>query len=201
MRLPRPGRPALLAALVTLALAGSIGGVGTYALWSDSATIPAVTISAGNLDLIVRNEAGAEVTGTWNDLAMASIAPGESTAAALMLENAGTVGFLIDVDAKAGNTDGLLTATTAEVFWNGTSTVDSSYKREEACSGTSIFGPAALTGADQRVVNSTAGGYSTLIAAGSQKTVCVKITLLASAANSAQTQSLTPILSITATQQ
>lgn len=196
MRLRSGRKPATLALLASVALAGSVGGVGTYALWSDATTVTGVEISAGELNLTIDGEDSATVE--WSGLLMDGMAPGESAAGVMVMENVGDVGFAVDVLGSANGN--LRTHLEVRIVLEGTATSDDTYPRTEECQGGVETYGEPLTQVPELIVDSTSLLYSSALAAGSSKTLCVQITLPEDANNNAQRQTYTPTFDFTATQ-
>ena len=113
--------------------------------------------------------------------------PGESVAADISVKNAGSVALRYTADATAAGK--LAEGLTFEVFPDGTAANAGSADtadRSGSCTGTSNFGPTALTGDDASVI-----ARPRQLEAGSSETVCVVATLSASAANTLQGTSAT----------
>lgn len=74
-------------ALLSLGVALGIGSVGTFASWTDNATVTGTTFTAGTLDLQVNN-ADSYATTT---LSMTAMVPGSTSSEVLAVKNNGTV--------------------------------------------------------------------------------------------------------------
>lgn len=179
-----------------MALVGALGlagGLGTQAYWNDAATVSGATITSGSLDLLVDGVQGNPSTYAWSSLAMTNMAPGESKAGTVTLSNAGTTPFTVSATATAsGNLDPHVTA---RVVLAGSATTDSTYPRQETCTGGTQTFNDTLGNTGKTVVSSTA-----TMAAGTTLVVCVSLTLATNAPNSMQGKSYTPVFTLTATQ-
>lgn len=192
----RPSCRPRLTAPVVVALVGAlglVGGLGTQAYWNDVETVAGATVTSGSLDLKVAGQDSY----TWTALDIDTIAPGESTAEALTLTNAGTTPFTVSISAAATATlDALRQAMLVTVTRDGGVVPGSGvYPRSESCSGTGTYGPAAVAVAGTPVL-----GPSATIAPGGSLTICVRLQLDLQAANATQSDDFTPTFTITATQ-
>lgn len=169
---PRTPRSSLLVAVIALGVATLllVGGRGTLAFWTDSATVGGATITAGTLDLTVDGAQGNPTASATANLALAGMVPGESVASNVVLANAGDVGFNWRASAATGGDLGPTLA--VEVYLGSASGDDTTYPRTETCSGTAV----------------TLGSTSTRLNRGQNATVCVKVTLPVDAANSFQSR-------------
>ena len=183
----RPGVVALVGAL------GLVGGLGTQAYWNDQATVTGTTVTSGSLDLLVDGQQGNPSTYTWTSLSMTDMAPGESKAGTVTLSNGGTTPFTVSATATAsGNLDPHVTA---RVVLAGSATTDSTYPRQETCTGGTQTFNDTLGNSGKTVISSTS-----TMAAGATLAVCVSLTLATNAPNSMQGKSYTPVFTFTATQ-
>ena len=183
----RPGVVALVGAL------GLVGGLGTQAYWNDQATVTGQTVTSGSLDLLVDGEQGNPSTYPWASLSMTDMAPGESKAGTVTLSNGGTTPFTVSATATAsGNLDPHVTA---RVVLAGSATTDSTYPRQETCTGGTQTFNDTLGNSGKTVISSTS-----TMAAGATLVVCVSLTLATNAPNSMQGKSYTPVFTFTATQ-
>ena len=183
----RPGVVALVGAL------GLVGGLGTQAYWTDQATVAGQTVTSGSLDLLVDGQQGNPSTYTWTSLSMTDMAPGESKAGTVTLSNGGTTPFTVSATATAsGNLDPHVTA---RVVLAGSATTDSTYPRQETCTGGTQTFNDTLGNSGKTVISSTS-----TMAAGATLVVCVSLTLATNAPNSMQGKSYTPVFTFTATQ-
>lgn len=71
----RQGRPLPGLLLAGAVLLGATGGLGTLAYWNDTEVVTGGTVEAGSLDLSVEDSTGV-VVGPWDQLTLASMAPG-----------------------------------------------------------------------------------------------------------------------------
>jgi predicted ribosomally synthesized peptide with SipW-like signal peptide len=201
-RLRRGQSQALL--LAGALLLGATSGLGTLAYWNDVETVSGGTITAGTLDLSVEDDGGV-VTGLWNDLAISSMAPGESIAATLTVRNVGSTPFTVEIFGKAAGTAGplggsLVNHVTANAQVGGTALPDDGglYPRQATCSGgagkaAALLGTSARSLATTGVVGSTAPGNSI--------TICLQLTLPSvETPDTVQGANFEPTFTFTATQ-
>lgn len=161
--------------LAAAVLLGATGGLGTLAYWNDVETVSGGTVKAGSLDLTV---AGAQGPYTWNALQMSDMAPGESVAAQLAVQNAGTTPFELNV---TGATSGALaTYVTVGIHLGGSATSDDTYPRTEECVG--------------------GMGTTARVEPGASTTLCVVLSLEPRAPNEMQGASVASTFTLTATQ-
>lgn len=170
-----------------------MGGLGTQAYWNDVETVSGATVTSGSLDLKVAGQDSY----TWTALDLDLIAPGESTAEALTLTNAGSTPFTVSITGSATTTlTALRDAMLVTVTRDGAAVAGSGvYPRSETCSGTVTYGPAALTGSETAVL-----GPSATVLPGGSLTICVRLQLDLAAGNDTQSDDYTPTFTVTATQ-
>lgn len=178
---------ALLAATVV-----GVGSLGTYAFWTDEATLASGTITSGTLDLSVNGATA--TTFTWTTLTMSDMAPGESKAAAVTLQNTGTTPFTLSATGRLSGA-ATLTVLTFTPTLGGSPTTDTVYPKQEACTGGTAGSPVVLTGTDQAFLPTTA-----VVPPGESRTLCVVALLPANADNSAQGKTTTATFTVSAVQ-
>lgn len=190
---PRPTRPWTPVVVALVGALGLVGGLGTQAYWNDVETVSGATVTSGSLDLLVEGQQSY----AWTVLDLANIAPGESTAKVLTLNNAGTTPFTVSITASAtASVVALRDAMQVTVVPSGTvSQTSVVYPRAESCTGTASFGPAALTGSETTVLTE-----SVTVEPWASLTICVRLQLDLAAANSTQSSTYTPTFTLTATQ-
>ena len=187
----RPSQALLLAGALLL---GATSGLGTLAYWNDVETVSGGTITAGTLDLTVE---GVQGPYSWSDLKMDAMAPGESVAAELSIQNAGSTPFTLTVTGAATGTGtvSLLPYVTATIRMDGTASPDEDYPRTETCSGGTVTFSSPLTTTSQVVATSgvIAGGSGTA-------SMCVSLALSGTAPMDVQRSTVMPTFQLTATQ-
>ncbi len=105
-----------------------IGGQGTFAFWTDSATVTSGTITSGTLDLKVDGDQGKPAYAKTT-LAMSAMLPGESVAVNIAVTNAGEASFTwVPTVSKGGDLGGALQVD----FYRG-ATVDGTSPRKQVC--------------------------------------------------------------------
>jgi predicted ribosomally synthesized peptide with SipW-like signal peptide len=173
-------RSTRLRALLTLGILLGLGSVGTLAYWTDQAVVTGGSFTSGTLDVKV---SGAD-SFTWSAFALSDMTPGESVAASVPVQNAGSIPFTYS--ATALGSGGLLPALTFKVYVGGTASNSGSLAnadRTGSCSGTQIGSAYTLTTTAQAVIP-TADQQS--LAVGGSQSVCVVATLPATAGNAYQ---------------
>ena len=181
---------ALLAATVV-----GVGSLGTYAFWTDEATLASGTITSGTLNLRVDGNEGNPTPYSWTALSLTDMAPGESVAAQLSVQNTGTTPFTFT--ATGAFTAGIQPYFQLRVVRGGTAgNSGSAYPRTGSCTGgTETFATGTLAN------GATVVPTSPVVAAGGSTTLCVIASLPISAANAAQGASGTLTLNLSAVQQ
>lgn len=195
VRRRRTPSPLTLVALAVAVLAAGGGGV-TLGSWNDTATVEGQTFTSGTLDVTV-NGSQDLVSPGWSAFTLADLAPGESKAAVLTVRNAGSTPFLLSGTGTAAGDAGLAAAMTTRVVLGGTAGTDTTYPRQETCSGGTQTYSGALPTTSTSVLGT--GPAGTVAPAGSV-TLCVEATLAASAGNALQGKAWTPTLVLTASQ-
>ncbi|GHJ59577.1 hypothetical protein NOK12_20950 [Nocardioides sp. OK12] len=193
-KVPRRGRPLSGLLVAAAVLLGATGGLGTFAYWNDVETVSGGTVTAGSLDLTVNGVQGPYV---WNVLQMNDMAPGESVAASLVIENAGSTPFTVTVTGAAATTGAVsvLPYVTATVRVGGTASSDDDYPRTETCSGGTLAFESKLTTASQPLATTTVIPRSP-----GSSTLCVSLSLAGAAPMDVQRSTFTPSFELTATQ-
>jgi predicted ribosomally synthesized peptide with SipW-like signal peptide len=175
----------------------SVGfATGTWAYWTDDATITGSSFTAGTLDLQV-NESDSYTTATLG-MSSTPMVPGNTSAEVLTIRNNGTVplkypltGGLAGTDAASFNT---ATALKLTVVAGGTRS--GSGNAATCTGGTVIFGPTALTNVTTTAIIGTRRGP---IAAGDIEALCLQITFDAAAPSSLQGKTATATFTATGT--
>jgi predicted ribosomally synthesized peptide with SipW-like signal peptide len=171
-----------------LGLVSGTGAVGTYAYWSDQATLTTGGFDSGTLDLTVDGTlAGQAGTYTKSAFTLSDMIPGESVASSLSLENGGSVALTYTATATASGA--LAPGLTFRVYTGGAASnsgTAAAGNRVGSCSGTSVFGPTTLTGSAASVIAS-----ARQLDPGDDETLCIVATLSSSAANALQGQPAT----------
>jgi predicted ribosomally synthesized peptide with SipW-like signal peptide len=182
------------AGAVAAATVVGVGSLGTYAFWTDAATVASGTLTSGTLDLEVDGSQGTP-SYDWAALTLTDMAPGESVAAQLSVQNTGTTPFTFSATGTYGA--GIQPYFHLRVVRGGTAgNSGAAYPRTGTCTGgTETFATAQL--ADGATVVPT----SPVVAPGGSTTVCVVASLPLAAANAAQGATGTLTLQVSAVQQ
>jgi predicted ribosomally synthesized peptide with SipW-like signal peptide len=151
------------------------GATGTFAFWTDEATVTGTGFTAGSIDLRVNTLDN--VTG-YTTLSLTGMVPGNSTAGVLTIRNNGTAPLKYSAVSSASNADGkaLGAALTVKV------TADSSVT---SASPTATCAGAALPGTGSGL-NGPLIATGRLLAAGTSETICVQVKLPDTAASTLQ---------------
>lgn len=165
-------------ALLSLGMVVSLGVTGTYAYWTDTATVTGTTISAGTIDLDVNNQDNVNNFTTMN---INTMVPGDTVAGVLTVNNNGTAALRYHVNASPSNADnkGLGTALVVKVTGDGATTGSG---RAVTCAGTALGG--SSTGFTANMLGSAASPRQ--LAAGASETICIQATLPTTASTSLQ---------------
>lgn len=177
-----------LRAALGLGVVLGAGVVGTHAYWTDSVTVVGATFSTGTIDLKVNN---LDANVDFSTINLAGMVPGNSTAGVLTVKNAGTAPLKYTATSTATNADGkgLAAALTVKVTGDATTTGAAPAK---TCAGSALAGTGtALSGS----VVST----GRLLAPGASETLCVQVTLPATAPSALQAATTTATLTFSGT--
>lgn len=178
---------AVVGGLRGLALPVAVGVVAlsgiqtTLAYWNDTATVDGAGFSSGTLNLQVNGVEGNPVPWTSSQLGLADMVPGESRAASFPVGNAGSVAFTY---TATGTASGLLAPYLSfEAVTGGSAATNTTAGglRTGTCAGGVSMGAVTLGAAAQTLV-----GTPQQVDPGSTQTLCVKVTLSASAPSSVQ---------------
>ena len=175
-------------AALSLGVVLSVGATGTFAYWTDSATVSGTTLTAGTIDL--KANGSDNVTG-YTTLNLSAMVPGNSTAAVITIANSGTAPLKYTASGTATNADGkdlrsaLVVKVTGDATTSGTSPAVTCPGTALAGSGTALNGALIPTGR--------------LVAAGASEKVCVQVTLPAAAAATLQGATTSVVLTFTGT--
>jgi predicted ribosomally synthesized peptide with SipW-like signal peptide len=183
-------------AALSLGVVLSVGVTGTSALWSDSSTVTGTTFTAGTVKLNLKDGTGAnpfqhDLSG-YASLNLATMVPGNSTAAVITVKNAGTAPLTFVASSSATNADGLNLAgalvvkVTADNATGGSGLVLTCPGSAIASSGTSLNGSLLTT--------------PIALSATSTTTVCVQVSLPSNANTLLQGATSNATLTFTGTQ-
>ena len=166
----------------------SVGATGTFAYWTDAATVSGTTFTGGTIDLKVNGND--DVTG-YTSLNISTMVPGNSTAAVLTIANAGTAPLKYTAASTATNADGKGLAAALTVKVTGDTTTSGS-SPAVTCAGTALAGAGTTLGGS---LLST----GRLLAAGTNEKVCVQVSMPADANTSLQGATTNVVLTFTGT--
>jgi predicted ribosomally synthesized peptide with SipW-like signal peptide len=171
-----PGqRSQKLRALLGLGVLLGIGATGTFAFWTDDVTITGTSFTAGTIDLKVNN--ADSITG-YTSLNLATMVPGNSTAAVLTIKNNGTAPLKYTATATPSNADGKGLGAALAVKVTADSSITST-SPSATCAGTALTGTATS-------LNASLISPGRLLAAGASETICVQVKLPDAAASALQ---------------
>jgi predicted ribosomally synthesized peptide with SipW-like signal peptide len=169
-------RSARVRAALSLGVVTAIGATGTFAYWTDAATITGTTFTAGTIDLKVNN---ADSVSGYTALNISAMVPGNSTAGLLTIKNTGTAP--LKFTATSSSTPSVLSgAMTVKV--TGDSAVTGS-SPSATCAGAALAGSATTIGG---ATGSSLIGTGRLLSPGQSETVCIQVTLPSTASSSLQ---------------
>lgn len=196
---------ALLSLAVVALLATGMSVKGTFAAWTDAATLQTGSFASGTLDITLNgNLVGPGTTnnpGTWtnNSFALTNMSPGESTAVSFPVRNNGSTGLKYTLTGTG--TGGLAAANGMQlaVYFGSTaanSGTEAAGNRAGSCGGTTP------TDANGTALTGTASTFATdrVLASGVSETVCLVARLTSTAGNALQGQTMTASLLFNARQ-
>lgn len=184
VRRSRSGRARALLSLGAVAiLASGFSIKGTFAFWTDSATVQTGSFQSGNLDITLNGGlVGQGGSTTLTALALTNMAPGEAVAANVTLANAGSIGLTYTISGTASGD--LAPGMRISLFRGAASTAS----RVMTCSGTQIGATATLSSI------ATTFGAAQALATGGTDDLCVRVELPLTADNSFQSKTMTASL-------
>lgn len=160
-----------------MGLAALLGLVapGTYAHWTDEATVDGTTFTSGTLDLRVDD---ADSTTGYTALNLSLMVPGNSVAGVLTVKNSGNVPLKYTATTTASNADGKGLGAALVVTVTGASSVTGA-SPAQTCAGAPLSGFGTSLGGSLTTT-------SRLLAAASTETLCVQVTLPTNASTAVQ---------------
>jgi hypothetical protein len=189
------GRRRAALALTGVALVTTGASVeGTFAAFTDSATMSTGTFSTGTLDVTLNGMLGGP-GGTWanNSFTIANLVPGESVAVSFPVGSAGTAPLKYTV--RATGSGGLAVANGLQyaVYFGNASNVATNTGTAAASNRTGACGGTTPTDATATNVTSTPVTFpgERTLAAGASETVCIVARLNSQAGNGLQGQTST----------
>lgn len=198
------GRVRAMLGLGTVAfLALGFGAQGTFAFWTDQATVQSGTFTSGTLDITLNGGlVGQGGSTTFSALALTNMVPGESVAAAFPVANNGSVRVNYSVN---GSATGALAEGMRFSFFSGTANAMSGSaaegNRAQTCNGVAISEAQnkTLTTSSAPII-STARTLAAPTGAASSESICVVARLDTSVGNDLQNKSMTASLVFNAKQ-
>jgi len=166
-------------AVLALGLVAALGVTRTAAYWSDTRTMPDQTFTLGHLDLVVD---GNDPDTTFTGLTTPALQPGGSTAGVMTVKNVGSIPLSywsewLDVDSGGMNSS-LTAKVTGDSATGGSGTAIT-------CPGTALPNSAtSITTANTTFLGTNAARRT--LAPGAAETVCVQVTMSATAPGSLQ---------------
>jgi predicted ribosomally synthesized peptide with SipW-like signal peptide len=162
---PRTLRSARVRAALGLGVVATVGVTGTFAYWTDNATVSGTTFSTGSIDLKVN---GVDNVTGYTSLTLANMVPGNSVAGVLTIRNNGTAPLKYTALTTATTPDtknlrGALVVRVTDGAVTGTAPA-------ATCGGTVVPGSGTA-------LNAALVPTGRLLAAGTQETLCVQVTL------------------------
>lgn len=194
-------RRTLLAGALALGLV--TGGGVAWAYWTESSTATGTDVPSGRLDLTAGPTTGSEQlagTGgswTWTGLQLPAAFPGESRAQAVVLRSSGTTSVSVQASIRSATAamSPYLLATTVIGGAAGNTTAANGFRTGTCTGGTAAASGVAVSTTPTAVVPATR------LAAGATMTVCVVLSLSATAPNTLQgTQAATVSIALSAAQ-
>lgn len=169
----RSGRVRAVLGLGVVAVLGFTGN--TFAFWTDSVSVAGTTFTAGTIDLKVNDsDAPAAVT----TLTITNMVPGNTVAGLLTVKNAGTAPLKYSVATTATNPDSKALRDQLAIKLTSANAVTGT-SPAATCGGTTYFSATTLN-------TSLSGSNRLLAAAGGNETLCVQVSLSASAPTTVQ---------------
>ena len=170
-----------LRALLSLGMVVGLGTTGTYAYWTDTATVTGTAISAGTIDLKVNRGAGDQDNiSDYTTMNVSTMVPGNSTAGTIVVKNNGTAPLRYYVNASGTNTDTKGLAAALDIKVTGDAATGGS-GTAKTCPGTAL---STATGFGANMLGSAA--TPRLLAAGASETLCIQATLPTNASTTLQ---------------
>ncbi len=131
---------------LSLGVVAALGVTGTFAYWSDSVSVAGTTFSTGTFDLKVNNQDS--VSNVSGNLSMTAMAPGNTSAQILTVNNAGTVPLKWTLSAQltGGSNPGDFAAASALKLTVKTGATVSGGGNSATCSGGNVVGTVTTLG-------------------------------------------------------
>lgn len=164
-------------AVLSLGVVLAASATGTFAYWTDTATVSGTTISSGSIDLMVNNQ---QSDSAFTTMALSNMVPGNSAAGVITVRNNGASPLTYYVDGAATNADGkgLGAAMVVKVTGDGSR---SGSTPNFTCAGAALANTGTAFSA-----NLVQSANPRQLAAGASETLCVQATLPSGASASLQ---------------
>ncbi len=168
-------RSARVRAVLALGILASLGSVGTLAAWTGTATVPGETISTGSVDLLLNGSDGPVALTSMN---LSGMLPGNSTAASIIIGNAGFSPLEYTAVSSATNPDGKGLAASVVLKVTGASSTSGSAP-SKSCTGSALPGSGTAFNTDLL-------SQPRVLQPGELESLCVMATLSSLAPSSVQ---------------
>ncbi|MCX6395243.1 MAG: TasA family protein [Propionibacteriales bacterium] len=181
-------------AAASLGLVLAAAATGTYAYWTDSASVSGTTISSGSIDLFVN---GANNDTAFTSLSFTNIVPGQSAAGVITVKNNGLSPLTYYVNGAASNADtkGLGAALVVKVTGDATRTTSGT---SFTCAGNALANTGTAFAAN--LVGSPTVATQRQLIPGASETLCVQASLPTGAASTLQNATTNISFAFTASQ-
>ncbi|GAA4806091.1 SipW-dependent-type signal peptide-containing protein [Tomitella cavernea] len=151
-------------AVLSLGMVLGLGAVGTMASWTDSASATTGSFTVATSDVLEMKVDGQHPAYDFAALTASGLMPGDTTAAALQVQNTGDLDFRFTAEASATGDAGIA-GFLAVTAYDGAVSGDT-------CTGTPIGTATGLSGSAQPLITTAQA-----VAFGAMQTVCLQVTL------------------------
>jgi len=181
-------------ALLSLGIVLVLGVSGTYAYWTDSATVNGGTITSGTLDLTAGPTSGSEQLrgqgGTWTytALALADMIPNESVSRTIVVRNSGSAPLTFNLTA-ASTTNALTSGNSGlrvQIYDQSTAATQTGTPAAGNRSGGCTGGTLTLTADVSTTPSANLYATAPTLQTGQTRSLCVRVWLNSAAPNSLQ---------------
>jgi predicted ribosomally synthesized peptide with SipW-like signal peptide len=188
-------RSVRLWAVVALAVIVTLGTTGTFAFWTDSATVTTGSYTAGTMDMQFDASGGVGLDTPYNDSALtwSGFVPGQSAAFALTVKDVGNAAFHYTATIKRGGTWTYVDSALTFQFFTGGVTGTPGVTGS-SCGGTAITSALSPTTTEQPFISSRG------LAAGLSEALCLQVSLSSTAVNGDQGKAGTAVFTFSAAQ-
>ncbi|MDO9396699.1 MAG: TasA family protein [Herbiconiux sp.] len=198
-RVRRRGRSGRMRALMSLGAVGFLaigfGAQGTFAFWTDQATVSTGSFTSGTLDITLDGKlVGPGVTNnpgsfTQDSFALPGMSPGESIAYSFPVKNEGTTPLVYTLTGTGSGPLNVTNGMQYSVTFGNPSTAASTNSPANAASRAGSCGGAAATDTNTSLLQSGGtvfGGTNRALAVGATETVCIVARFSSQAGNGLQ---------------